>query len=367
ARSHEFHVLASSGEDAIAFASEGDFAANVELVPCPAPGAARGAASESMSVVDTPGVHTMAELAAFMQVDVARCLKTLVVEGADGGLVALVLRGDHELNALKAAALAEVRAPLAMASAERIVAATGCEPGTLGPVGTSLPVIADHAALAMADFVCGANEPGRHLAGVNWDRDLPAPPGHDLRNAVDGDPSPDGRGTLAIARGIEVGHIFQLGTTYSEPMHAVILDEQGQAVTTFMGCYGIGVTRVVAAAIEQNYDDNGIIWPTAIAPFHVALLPMNMHKSHRLRDAVESLYAELTAAGLEVLLDDRAVRPGVMFADADLVGIPHRLVLGERGLDAGKVEYKRRDATEGRELGRAEVTAFLTAAVEAEL
>ena len=367
ARSHEFHVLAASGEDAIAFASEGDFAANVELVPCGPSEGARAEPSESMRAVDTPGVRSMADLASFLRVDLARCLKTLVVEGADGGLVALVLRGDHDLNALKAANLPEVRSPLTMASGERIAAATGCAPGTLGPVNTSLPVIADHAASVMADFVCGANEPERHLVGVNWERDVPAPPSRDLRNAVDGDPSPDGRGTLSIARGIEVGHIFQLGTTYSEPMQAVILDEQGNGVTTFMGCYGIGVTRVIAAAIEQNYDENGIIWPTAIAPFQVVLLPMNMHKSHRLRDAVEALYAELAQAGLETLLDDRAVRPGVMFADADLIGVPHRLVFGERGLDAGKVEYKRRDQVESREIAIGEVAAFLAATVEAEL
>jgi len=254
-----------------------------------------------------------------------------------------------------------------MASPERITGRFGCPPGSLGPVGLEMTVICDRSAATMADFVCGANAEDRHHTGVNWGRDLPEPEIADLRNAVGGDPAPDGHATLSIARGIEVGHIFQLGTTYSEPMKAVILDEAGQAVNAFMGCYGIGVTRVVAASIEQNHDDNGIIWPTGIAPFQVALLPMNMHKSQRLRDAVEKLYGELEVAGIEVLLDDRGVRPGVMFAEADLIGIPHRLVLGERGLDAGNVEYKRRAGGDVSEIALADAVSFLQARIQEEL
>lgn len=366
-RSHEFHVIADSGEDAIAFASDGEFAANLELIACPAPSAPRPPASEPMGSTDTPDVHSIADLSAFLDVAPEKCLKTLVVEGRDGDLVALALRGDHGLNMIKAEAVERVRKPLAMASAERIAERFGCQPGSLGPVGLDMTLICDQAAAAMADFVCGANTEHRHHTGVNWGRDLPEPEVADLRNAVAGDPAPGGHGTLSIARGIEVGHIFQLGTTYSEPMQAVILDDEGRAVNAFMGCYGIGVTRVVAASIEQNHDDNGIIWPTAIAPYQVALLPMNMHKSLRLRDAVEKLYTELQAAGIEVLLDDRSVRPGVMFAEMDLIGIPHRLVLGERGLDTGKVEYKRRANGDSAELDIVDAVSFLKSRIQEEL
>ena len=343
-RSQEFHVLADYGEDAIAF-SAGGFAANVEMVPCPAPGEARPEPDEALRTVDTPGIHTIADLAGFLGVPAERCIKTLLVEGEDGGLVALVLRGDHELNAVKAARLDGVLAPLAFARPERVKEVMGCDPGSLGPVGADLPVVADASAAALADFTCGANREGEHLAGVNWGRDTPEPAVADLRNAVDGDPSPDGSGPLTIRRGIEVGHIFQLGDKYSESMGAVVLDDTGRATRLVMGCYGIGVTRVVAAAIEQNHDEKGIVWPAAIAPFHVVLLPMNMHKSVRLREAAEKLYADLATAGIEVLFDDRQVRPGVMFADSELIGIPHRIVIGDRGLDAGTVEYRhRRDA-----------------------
>lgn len=366
-RSHEFHVLAESGEDAIAFATRSAFAVNLELVACPPPEGSRAPASETMRSVETPDVHSIADLGAFLDVPAEKCLKTLVVEGDNGDLVALVLRGDHDLNAIKAQALDEVRMPLAMASTERIAARIGCGPGSLGPVGLDMPVIADQMAAHMSDFVCGANREGHHLTGVNWGRDLAEPVVADLRNAVEGDVAPDGQGTLSIARGIEVGHIFQLGTVYSEPLKAVILDDEGHAFNAFMGCYGIGVTRVIAASIEQNHDDNGIIWPTAIAPFQVALLPMNMHKSRRLRDAVQSLYADLEAAGIEVLLDDRGIRPGVMFAENDLLGIPHRLVLGERGLDAGVVEYKRRADGESAELPIADVVSILGDRIRAEL
>ena len=366
-QSHEFQVLADSGEDAIAFSANGEFAANVELVPLAAPGEARPPATETMQCVDTPDVHTMAELAEFLSVPLSRCLKTLVLEGSDGGLVMLVLRGDHDLNLVKASHLPEVATPVGFASAARVTEVLGCEPGSLGPVGIEIPVIADHAAAALADFVCGANVAGKHLTGVNWERDLPAPPSADLRNAQPGDPAPDGSGPLSIARGIEVGHIFQLGTKYSESMHAVCLDESGKAVTLIMGCYGIGVTRIPAAAIEQNQDERGIIWPTAIAPFHVALLPMNMHKSRRLQDAVGKLHDELEAAGIEVLLDDRSVRPGVMFAEAELLGIPHRLVLGERGLDEGLVEYKNRRGTHSENLPLAETVSRLRAMIDQEI
>ena len=343
-RSQEFHVIADYGEDAIAF-SAGGFAANVEMVPCPAPGEARPEPDEALRTVDTPGIHTIADLAGFLGVPAERCIKTLLVEGEDGGLVVLVLRGDHELNAVKAARLDGVLAPLAFARPERVKEVMGCDPGSLGPVGADLPVVADASAAALADFTCGANREGEHLAGVNWGRDTPEPAVADLRNAVDGDPSPDGSGPLTIRRGIEVGHIFQLGDKYSESMGAVVLDDTGRATRLVMGCYGIGVTRVVAAAIEQNHDEKGIVWPAAIAPFHVALLPMNMHKSVRLREAAEKLYADLATAGIEVLFDDRQVRPGVMFADSELIGIPHRIVIGDRGLDAGTVEYRhRRDA-----------------------
>jgi prolyl-tRNA synthetase len=343
--SHEFHVLADSGEDGIAFSTEGDFAANVELVPAPAPTAQRPAPAAELRTVDTPGQHTIEAVSRALDVAPAQCLKTLLVRGAGEGLVALVLRGDHELNALKAEVLPQVAKPLAFATEAEVRAAAGCGVGSIGPVGLDLPVVADLAAANLADFVCGANVEDKHLIGVNWGRDLPLPESADLRNVVEGDPSPDGKGTLSIARGIEVGHIFQLGVKYSESMHAVCLDEDGNAIAMPMGCYGVGVSRVVAAAIEQNHDERGIIWPTAIAPFHAVLLPMNMHKSRRLREAAEEVYGELVAAGLEVLFDDRPVRPGVMFADSDLLGIPHRLVLGERGLDAGVAEYKgRRDA-----------------------
>ena len=353
-RSQEFHVLADYGEDAIAFSS-GGFAANVELVPCPAPDGARPEPGATLEAVDTPGVHTMAELAEFLGVPAQRCLKTLLVEGENGGLVALVLRGDHELNAIKAERTDGVRAPLAFARPERVREVMQCDPGSLGPVGTDVPVIVDGSAAALADFVCGANRDDAHFTGVNWGRDTPEPVVADLRSAVDGDPSPDGSGPLAIRRGIEVGHIFQLGDKYSESMGAVVLDDEGRAINLVMGCYGIGVTRVVAAAIEQNHDAKGIAWPIEIAPFHAVLLPMNMHKSVRLREAAEKLYAELTAAGVEVLFDDRQVRPGVMFADSELIGVPHRIVIGDRGLDAGTVEYRHRRDPESIDIARDEI------------
>jgi prolyl-tRNA synthetase len=363
--SHEFHVLAASGEDAIAFSTGSDYAANVELAEALAPAAPRAAPTQTLTTADTPGAHSIAEVSAFLNIAAERCLKTLLVQGTDG-IVALVLRGDHELNAIKAEKLPEVAAPLSFATPEQIRQAAGCDAGSLGPLGLKIPVIADRSAAQLSDFVCGANQDGKHLTGVNWERDLPEPRIADLRNVVEGDPSPDGKGSLAIKRGIEVGHIFQLGTKYSQAMNATCLDESGQAVTMTMGCYGIGVSRVVAAAIEQNYDDNGIIWPDAIAPFQVVLIPMNMHKSQRLQAAAEDLYQRLRKAGIDVLFDDRKERAGVMFADMDLIGIPHRLVLGERGLDKGEIEYKQRRATDIQQITVNEVVGFLQTQLSAE-
>ncbi|MCF6364521.1 MAG: proline--tRNA ligase [Gammaproteobacteria bacterium] len=348
--SHEFHVLAESGEDAIAFSTESDYAANVELAEALIPAGERPAPSAELQMVDTPNQRSIAEVCDFLDIDPAQTVKTLLVKGSETDVVALVLRGDHTLNEVKAEKLPQVASPLTLVGDEAVHTCCGCPAGSIGPRNIAAPVIADRAAAQLADFVCGANEDGKHLTGVNWGRDLPEPGSKnvqvaDLRNVVEGDPSPDGKGTLSIKRGIEVGHIFQLGTQYAEALDATVLDESGKAVAMRMGCYGIGVSRVVAAAIEQNHDERGIIWPNNIAPFQVALLPMNMHKSQRLRGAVEKLHDELMAAGIDVLLDDRKERPGVMFADMELVGIPHRIVLGERGLDAGNIEYKgRRDA-----------------------
>ncbi len=358
--SHEFHVLADSGEDDIAFSSESDYAANVELAEAVAPAGERAAPSAQMVTVETPGQHAIEEVCAFLEIGADRIVKTLLVQGAEeGSVVALVVRGDHELNELKAEKLAQVAAPLTFATADEVKAAAGCEPGSVGPVGLDIPVIVDRSAAHLADFVCGANEDGKHLTGVNWERDLPLGLVADIRNVVEGDASPDGQGVLQIKRGIEVGHIFQLGRKYSEAMKASVLAENGKAVTMTMGCYGIGISRVVAAAIEQNHDERGICWPAAIAPFQLVLVPMNMHKSQRVREAADRLYEALLAAGVEVLFDDRKERPGVMFADAELIGIPHRLVLGERGLDAGKIEYKGRLDSENRDVVLDEVVGFI--------
>jgi prolyl-tRNA synthetase len=357
--SQEFHVLADSGEDAIAFSDGDDYAANLEMAEALAPPGPRAAATAPLQEAATPAVRTIAELTAFLKVEAAQCVKTLLVEGTDGGVVALVVRGDHDLNAVKAQKLPGVFAPLKMATAEQVRAATGCEPGFIGPVGLKLRLYADHAAAHASDFVCGANRRDLHLTGVNWGRDLPEPEVVDIRNVMQGDPSPSGRGTLAIARGIEVGHIFQLGRKYSEAMNATVLDEQGKAVTMFMGCYGIGVTRVVAAAIEQNHDERGILWPEPIAPFHVSLIPINLQKSERVREVAEGLYVELQAAGFEVLFDDRDARPGVKFADDELLGIPHRIVVGDKGLERGVLEYKPRSGGAGTDVPIESVVQFL--------
>jgi len=349
-KSHEFHVLADSGEDLIAFSTTGDFAANVELVPAPIPAGTRPAPAETLAEADTPTQHSVEEVATFLGVAPDRVLKTLIVGGEDGGLIALVVRGDHELNAVKAQALPGVAHPLRFAKAHEIEAAFGCGPGTLGPVGIQVPMLVDHAAAHVADFVCGANVAGKHLRGVNWGRDLPEPQVADLRNVVAGDPSPDGNGVLEIKRGIEVGHIFQLGTKYSEAMKAAVLDEKGNSVTMTMGCYGIGVSRIVASAIEQNHDDKGIVFPVSIAPFAVAVAPIHMHKSERLREAAEALYKRLADAGIDVLFYDKNERPGVMFADLELIGVPYRLVISDRGLDKGTLEYKARTDDEAQDI-----------------
>ena len=357
--SHEFHVLAESGEDAIAFSSESSYAANVELAEALPPAGGAQTGNAPMQTVDTPDVHSIEDVSRFLKVSAAQCAKTLLVNGDDDAVIALVLRGDHELNTVKAEKLPGVAAPLTFASEAAVQKVAGCKPGSLGPVGLNIPLYVDHSAVALADFVCGANADGKHLTGVNWGRDCPAPQAVDIRNVIDGDPSPDGNGTLQIKRGIEVGHIFQLGRKYSAAMQASVLDDQGKAVIMTMGCYGIGVSRVVAAAIEQNHDDKGIIWPDSIAPFQIALLPMNMHRSQAVRDASEALYKELLEAGFDVLFDDRGERPGIMFADMELIGIPHRIVIGDRGLENGVLEYKGRRDAESRDIKRPEVLAFL--------
>ncbi|MCX7085000.1 MAG: proline--tRNA ligase [Methylococcales bacterium] len=360
--SHEFHVLADSGEDAIAFSTESEYAANVEKAEAVAPSESRPVATLVKQVVDTPNQHSIEEVSQFLSIPAAQCLKTLLVKGEEGGVVALLLRGDHELNPIKVEKIAGVASPLEFASEAEVLAVANCKPGSIGPIGLSIPVIADRSVAVMADFACGANADGQHFVGVNWERDLPLPETvADIRTVVEGDPSPDGKGQITLARGIEVGHIFQLGTKYSEAMKAGIINEGGKNQIMLMGCYGIGISRVVAAAIEQNHDEKGIIWPANLAPFQVALCPMNMHKSERLRVAAEQLYVDLQAAGFEVLFDDRKVRAGFMFSDMELIGIPHCVILGDRGLDAGTIEYKGRTATSNEEIPLAELVDFLRA------
>jgi len=351
-------VLAESGEDAIAYSTTSHYAANVEMVEAPPPSGERPKPTTAMALVNTPNQQTIEQVSQFLKVKPSQCIKTLLVNGTKG-LVALILRGDHTLNIIKATKHPQIANPLTFAAPEKVKEILGCNIGSLGPIGLTLPIIVDHSAAHLADFVCGANKDGQHLVGINWGRDLPEPQVFDLRNVQAGDPSPDGQGVLSIARGIEVGHIFQLGDKYSRAMQANILDEEGKAIILTMGCYGIGVSRIVAAAIEQNHDDQGIIWPAAIAPFKVALLPMNMHKSQRLREAAVNLYEQLQLAGIEVLFDDRKERPGVMFADMELIGIPHRLVLGDRGLDKNEIEYKGRRDPESRTLPISEIIQFL--------
>ncbi len=358
--SHEFHVLAETGEDAIAFSTESDYAANVEKAEAIAPDASRPAAQGEMTLTDTPDQHSIEEVSQFFGINQQQCLKTLIVKAEDESLIALLLRGDHELNTLKAEKLEGVASPLQFAEDEEIIKACGCKPGSIGPLGLTMPVIADYSVINMGDFVCGANQDGKHYQNVNWERDLALPAQiADLRMVVEGDPSPDGKGALTIARGIEVGHIFQLGDKYSSAMNAGVTNEAGKNHIMTMGCYGIGISRVVAAAIEQGHDENGIIWPNELAPFQVALCPMNMHKSDRLRDAVEELYQQLTEAGIDVLMDDRKVRAGFMFSDMELIGIPHRIVLGDRGLDKGTVEYRARTDDSNRDIPASEIVDFI--------
>ncbi|MCP5326734.1 MAG: proline--tRNA ligase [Oceanospirillaceae bacterium] len=367
ASSHEFHVLADSGEDDIAFSSESNYAANVEMAEAIAPASPRPAASAAMAKVATPAQHSIEEVTAFLNVAASQVLKTLIVNGAtkEAPVVALCLRGDHELNDIKAQKHPLIADPLTFASEADVITATGAKPGSVGPVGLNIPVIVDRSAAVMADFVCGANEDGQHLSGVNWERDAKFTETADLRNVVEGDPSPCGKGTLSIKRGIEVGHIFQLGDKYSGALNAKVLDENGKEIVMTMGCYGIGVSRVVAAAIEQNYDDRGIIWPDAIAPFKVAIVQIDAQKSEEVSKVSEALYNSLRAAGVDVLLDDRDKKtsPGVKFADMELMGIPHRVVISARGLEKGITEYKARraDKTEAVEVNAAELETFIKA------
>jgi prolyl-tRNA synthetase len=366
--SQEFHVLASSGEDAIVFSTGSDYAANIEKAEAMAPAGERPAPTQAMTEVATPGQRTIADITEFLKEDVTQTVKTLLVkaeaeadaeEGSDPGLVALILRGDHSLNEIKAENLAGVADPLTMATDEEIQRATGCAPGSIGPVNLSVPVIVDRSAAHLADFVCGANKNDVHLTGVNWLRDLPLGRVEDLRNVVEGDASPCGQGALEIRRGIEVGHIFKLGNKYSKALNATVLDENGKTATMSMGCYGIGVSRIVAASIEQNHDDRGIIWPDAIAPFRVAVVLLNGHKSPTVAEAGEKLYQQLQQAGYDVLLDDRNERPGVKFADMELTGIPHRFVVSDRGLEAGTLEYKGRRDADKQDVALADAISFL--------
>ncbi|MCL6324246.1 proline--tRNA ligase [Pectobacterium polaris] len=362
--SHEFQVLATSGEDDIVFSTESDYAANIELAEAVAPKLGRAEATEELRLVDTPNAKTIAELVEQFTLPVEKTVKTLLVKATEESghkLVALLVRGDHELNEIKAEKIAQVASPLTFATEEEIRATIGAGPGSLGPVKLSIPVVVDRTVAAMSDFSAGANIDGKHYFGINWERDVTLPQVADIRNVVEGDISPDGKGTLQIKRGIEVGHIFQLGSKYSEALKATVQGEDGRNQTLTMGCYGIGVTRVVAAAIEQNHDERGIIWPDAIAPFHVAILPMNMHKSFRVKEVAEDIYQQLRAKGIEVLLDDRKERPGVMFADMELIGVPHTIVIGDRNLDSEEIEYKNRRVGEKQMIKTSEIVDFLLA------
>jgi prolyl-tRNA synthetase len=370
--SHEFHVLADSGEDDIAFSDSSDYAANVEMAKALMIGDSRAPARSSRTEVATPDCHSIEEVSRFLNVSPDQIVKTLIVHGRPGTvdtqespstnsciLVAIAIRGDKELNTIKAEKHPLIANPLTFATDDEIINVLGCRPGSLGPVELSIPVIADLSVVNMSDFVCGANHDGYHLTGINWERDAHFQHSADLREVVAGDPSPDGQGRLSIRRGIEVGHIFQLGNKYSQALNAGVLDENGKHRILTMGCYGIGVSRLVAAAIEQNHDAAGIIWPDAIAPFDIALVPMNLHKSERVREYCEQLYAQLQGWGYEVLFDDRKERPGVMFADMELLGIPHRIVVSEKGLDAGTLEYRHRRAESAEIIPSAELASWL--------
>lgn len=347
--SHEFHVLADSGEDAIAFSDSSQYAANVELAEAVAPATAPKPPQEEMRLVDTPDIRTISDLVTKHDLPVENTVKTLIAHGTSGELVALIVRGDHTLNETKAANLPAVADPLVLAGDEEIRKAIGAGPGSLGPVGLTIPCLVDRSVAVMFDFAAGANQDGKHYFGINWGRDVPLPEIADLRNVQRGDPSPDGHGRLEIARGIEVGHIFQLGCKYSEAMGATVLNESGDSVPVTMGCYGIGVSRIVAASVEQNNDSAGIIWPAPIAPFQVAIVSINLQRSEAVREASVRLYDALRAAGVDVCWDDRDLRPGVKFADMELIGVPHRIAIGDRGLENGTVEYRARTAKENQE------------------
>ncbi|KGQ46437.1 proline--tRNA ligase [Gallibacterium anatis] len=358
--SHEFQVLADSGEDDIVFSTESDYAANIEMAEAVALGE-RQSATEELRIVDTPNAKTIAALVEQFNLPIEKTVKTLIVKGEEEGkLIALLVRGDHELNEVKAEKLPQVAAPLTFATEEEIRAAVGAGPGSLGPLNLPLEIVIDRTVANMSDFGAGANIDGKHYFGINWDRDLPTPQIADIRNVVEGDPSPCGKGTLLIKRGIEVGHIFQLGKKYSEAMKATVQGEDGKPQTMMMGCYGIGITRVVAAAIEQSHDERGIIWSDALAPFQVAIVPMNMHKSTAVQQYAEELYQTLLKQGIEVLFDDRKERPGVMFADMELIGIPHMIIIGEKNLEKGEIEYKSRRSGEKQMVDKQQLVKFIT-------
>ena len=357
--SQEFHVLADSGEDAIAFSNESDYAANVEMAVALPPEGERPAPTTDMEIIDTPNAHTIDDVSEQLNKDPKTSIKSLLVKGDEGTVITLLMQGNDQLNELKAEKLEGVFAPLTYADEDELMAAAGCNAGSIGPVGLKTKVYADHATQNMSDFVCGANQDGKHYLGVNWGRDLPEAEFVDLRNVTEGDPSPDGKGTLSILRGIEVGHIFQLGTKYSEAMNATVLGENGKPVVMTMGCYGVGITRVVAACIEQKHDKNGIIWPTELAPFQLSIVPINYHKSEEVKAQADKLHDELITAGYDVLLDDRNMRPGAMFADHELIGIPHRVVISDRGLKEGQLEFKSRTADEAENVAQDEILNFI--------
>lgn len=365
--SQEFHVLAESGEDLIAFSTESDYAANIEKAEAAAPAGERAEPTQEMTLVDTPSAKTIAELVEQHGLAIEKTVKTLFVKASDevdADIIALIVRGDHELNEVKAENLPQVASPLEMATEEEMRALIGAGAGSLGPVGLELPFIVDRSVAVMSDFGAGANIDGKHYFGINWGRDVELGQVEDLRNVVEGDPSPCGQGTLMLKRGIEVGHIFQLGNVYSEAMNCGVLGPDGKNVILEMGCYGIGVSRVVASAIEQNHDKYGIIWPDALAPFQVAIVPMNMHKSEEVKEAAEKLYAELTAMGIEVLFDDRKERPGVMFSDMELIGIPHTIVIGDRSMKEGNFEYKNRRSGEKTAVAMADIVEHVKAQLQ---
>jgi prolyl-tRNA synthetase len=365
--STEFHVLADSGEDTIAFSTEGDYAANIEKAEALAP-IKSTLDSLTLEKTATPGIRTIDEVSGFLGVNPATTVKTLIVKGSNSAMVALVLRGDHQLNPLKAEKMPEVASPLEMAEEGEIVKAIGCKPGSIGPCGLSMPVLVDRSAFALSNFICGANVDDFHLSNVNWDRDAKPDAVYDLRDVVEGDPSPDGKGTLLFKKGIEVGHIFQLGDQYSRAMNATVLDENGKAVVMSMGCYGLGVSRLVAAIVEQYHDEKGMKWPTIIAPFQVIIIPINAHKSPEVAETANGLYESLVSMGIEVLLDDRdGHRPGAKFADAELMGIPHRIVVGDRGLKSASVEYANRQTGESDDLPIDGLAAHLRQIVDSEI